>query len=130
MATEFGNADSPTEIDNKVPTLRELVVCSLEPWDEIWRRNQFFVDASATPEPGPAGPLRGAPGRRALRPRAAPTTLPATLPPRLRRRPPEAFRPLKPLPRRLGSVADELLLRQVRFAIRVSRFRAPDVVDQ
>ena len=25
--------------------LAELVVCSLEPWDEIWRRNQFFVDA-------------------------------------------------------------------------------------
>ena len=25
--------------------LRELVVCSLESWDEVWRRNQFFVDA-------------------------------------------------------------------------------------
>jgi len=27
------------------PTLDELVVCSLEPWDEVWRRNQFLVDA-------------------------------------------------------------------------------------
>jgi len=27
------------------PSLDELVVCSLEPWDEVWRRNQFLVDA-------------------------------------------------------------------------------------
>lgn len=25
-------------------SLRELVVCSLEPWDEIWRRNQYLLD--------------------------------------------------------------------------------------
>jgi len=24
--------------------LRQLVVCSLEPWDEVWRRNQFLVE--------------------------------------------------------------------------------------
>ena len=26
-----------------MPVLRDLVVCSLEPWDDVWRRNQFVV---------------------------------------------------------------------------------------
>lgn len=25
-------------------SLRELVVCSLESWDQVWRRNQYFLD--------------------------------------------------------------------------------------
>lgn len=25
-------------------SLQELVFCSLEPWDEVWRRNQYFLD--------------------------------------------------------------------------------------
>ena len=28
-------------------SLGDVVVCSLEPWDDVWRRNQFLVDDSS-----------------------------------------------------------------------------------
>jgi teichuronic acid biosynthesis glycosyltransferase TuaH len=104
---------------------REIVVCSLEPWDEVWRRNQFFTDALLRRnqdlrvlfvEP-PADPLHE------LRERRAPVS------PRLRKvfadRRLLAFRPLKVLPRRLGPVADGALRAQVRAAVRVVGFSSP-----
>jgi teichuronic acid biosynthesis glycosyltransferase TuaH len=92
----------------------ELVVCSLEPWDEVWRRNQFLVRELLTMEvrlrvlfvepPSDVGlaalrrqPLRGPSLRRAGE--------------RL-----WLLRPLKLLPRLLGPYADDSLVRQVRRA--------------
>ena len=103
----------------------ELVVCSLEPWDEIWRRNQFFVDALLRRKPGlrvlfvepPADVLFDLTQRR--RPDM----------PRFRRLAADgrltAFRPLKALPRRLGPPADALLLWQLRLAVRRVGFERP-----
>ena len=105
--------------------LRELVVCSLEPWDDVWRRNQFFVDALRKRNPllrilfvePPADVLFDLSCRR------APT------PPRLRKMSRDGrlvvFRPLKPLPRKVGRLSDDLLLRQVRLAARLMGFRQP-----
>jgi glycosyltransferase involved in cell wall biosynthesis len=107
--------------------LRELVVCSLELWDEIWRRNQFFVDALLGRNPGlrvlfvePASDvLHDLSHRR--RP-ASPRSRTIGYDGRLR-----AFRPLKPLPRRLGSAADRALLAQVRLAARAIGFERPSL---
>jgi glycosyltransferase involved in cell wall biosynthesis len=105
--------------------LRELVVCSLEAWDEVWRRNQFFTDIL----------LRRNPGLRVLfvEPAADPLfevskgRQPAL--PRLRSISPDgrllAFRPLKALPRRAGPLADRLLQDQVRSAARFLGFSRP-----
>jgi glycosyltransferase involved in cell wall biosynthesis len=107
------------------PALRELVVCSLEPWDEIWRRNQFFVDALLRRNPAlrvlftepPADVLFDITQRR--RPEL----------PRFRRLTADGrlmtFRPLKTLPRRLGPPADALLLWQLRLAVRRIGFERP-----
>ena len=107
------------------PLLRELVVCSLEPWDDVWRRNQFFVDSLLKRNPElrvlfvepPADVLFD------LRCRRIPTF------PRLRKLSPDgrlrALRPLKPLPRKVGRVADDLLHGQVRLAARASGFAHP-----
>jgi glycosyltransferase involved in cell wall biosynthesis len=105
--------------------LRELVVCSLEPWDEIWRRNQFFVDALLRRnralrvlfiEP-PADVLFDIAQRR--RPDL----------PRYRRLADDgrlvAFRPIKALPRRLGPLADALLAWQLRLVARRIGFESP-----
>lgn len=102
--------------------MNELVVCSLEEWDDVWRRNQFLVDRL----------LHRRPELRILfvEPAADPThdlrlkRLPRgprvrTIEPRLR-----TFRPLKPLPRRVTN-ADSLLGRQVRVAARVLGFAHP-----
>jgi glycosyltransferase involved in cell wall biosynthesis len=104
---------------------RELVVCSLEAWDEVWRRNQFFVDAL----------LRRDPALRVLFVEP-PTDVLFEL--AQRRRPPlprlarlredgrlVALRPLKPLPRRLGSFSDRALLRSVPRAARRLGLRNP-----
>jgi glycosyltransferase involved in cell wall biosynthesis len=124
VSTESGNAGSPQETATKVPPLRELVVCSLEPWDEIWRRNQFFVDALLRVNPTlrvlfvepPADVLFDLTKRR----RPSLPRFRALVDGRLR-----LFRPLKPLPRRLGALTDELLFRQVRLAVRVVGFVRP-----
>ncbi|HJQ51007.1 MAG TPA: glycosyltransferase [Gaiellaceae bacterium] len=105
--------------------LRELVVCSLEPWDEVWRRNQFFTEILLQRNPDlhvlfvepPVDPLFELSRRR--RPSL----------PRFRSITPDrrlvAFRPLKPFPRRLGPQTDWSLRAQVRLAARLSGFSEP-----
>jgi glycosyltransferase involved in cell wall biosynthesis len=101
----------------------DLVVCSLEPWDDVWRRNQFLVD----------GLLRRDPDLRVLF--VEPPSdlvygvLHGHLPtdPRLRQVRDRlwALRPLKPLPRRAGPWADRALLTQVRRAAKRLGFAQP-----
>jgi teichuronic acid biosynthesis glycosyltransferase TuaH len=106
-------------------TLRELVVCSLESWDDIWRRNQFFTDALLRRNSGlrvlfvepPADPLFDL---RAGRTPALPRLRWITVDRRLR-----AFRPLKALPRKAGPLADRLLRSQVLFLARHMSFTEP-----
>ncbi|HLX33028.1 MAG TPA: glycosyltransferase [Gaiellaceae bacterium] len=105
--------------------MKQLVVCSLEEWDDVWRRNQFLADRLLRSdfelrilfvEP-PADPLHDL--LRIRRPRGLRVrTLEADR--RLR-----TFRPLKPLPRRTGELADAALRRQVRLAARAFRFDDP-----
>jgi len=96
-----------TDLPAHQPTLDELVVCSLEPWDEVWRRNQFLVDAL----------LRRLPALRVLFVEPA-VDLPFEL--SQRRRPPAtglrslrsddrmwAYRPRKFVPRRVAGTAVE-----------------------
>ena len=106
--------------------LRELVVCSLEEWNDVWRRNQFLVD----------GLLRRTGDLRVL------FVEPATDPlfdltkrrvprlPHLRRIDGKprlwVLRPLKPLPRRFGVRAVNASLRaQVILATRLLGFKDP-----
>jgi len=105
--------------------LRELVVCSLEPWNDVWRRNQFFTDALMRRNPGlrvlyvepPADVLFDLWSRR------VPTL------PRLRKLSQDgrlrALRPLKPFPRRCGDWVDGVLLSQVILAARAVGFTRP-----
>ena len=111
--------------DGTSVTLRELVVCSLEAWDEVWRRNQFLVDQLLRRQPAlrvlfvepPVDVLfelsrrrwPARPGMKALSEDGRMQTL----------------RPLKPLPRRLGSFSDAWVLRQVIAAARRLEFRQP-----
>lgn len=105
--------------------LREIVVCSLEAWDEIWRRNQFFADALLRRNPElrilfiepPTDPLH------ALQSKTMPK-LPRFSSIRSDRRL-HAFRPIKPLPRRAGSFSDRALQRQVIFALRSLHYKRP-----
>src|ERR1019366_8005508 len=107
------------------PPLRELVVCSLEPWAEVWRRNQFFVDALLRRFPAlrvlfvepPADVLYElAQRRRPTLPRIRSLRSDGRL---------NALRPLKPLPRRLGSIADRVLQHRVIRAARRLGFTQP-----
>ena len=105
--------------------LSELVVCSLEAWNDVWRRNQFFVDALLRRNLQlPCAVRRAAADLLSdLRSRSVPTL------PRLRsisyggRL--RVFRPLKPLPRKAGPLADGILLAQVRLAARAVGFKRP-----
>jgi glycosyltransferase involved in cell wall biosynthesis len=107
------------------PATTELVVCSLEPWDEVWRRNQFLVDELLRRYPAlrvlfvepPADLLfdlaeRRRPRRSQLRSLRDDGRL-------------QALRPLKALPRRLGPLADVMLRRAVIAAARRLRFAHP-----
>lgn len=105
--------------------LDELVVCSLEAWDGVWRRNQFFVDLLLTRNPGlrvllvepPADPLFDLTSRRVpTLPRARKIRADGRL---------RTLRPLKALPRKAGPAADASLLWQVVAAARLLRFRKP-----
>lgn len=105
--------------------LREVVVCSLEAWDEIWRRNQFIVDALLGREPTlrvlfvepPADILfELSHGRRPPLPRLRRLREDGRL---------HALRPLKPLPRRLGPLSDSALQRGVLRAARLLGFERP-----
>jgi glycosyltransferase involved in cell wall biosynthesis len=105
--------------------LRELVVFSLEPWNEVWRRNQHFVDILLRRNPAlrvlfvepPTDPVHS------LRLRRVPEM------PSIRHVSPDgrlrALRPLKLLPRRLGSLSDRFQLGQVSAAMRAMRFSRP-----
>jgi teichuronic acid biosynthesis glycosyltransferase TuaH len=103
-----------------------VVVCSLEAWDDVWRRNQFLVRELLTLDPQlrvlfvePAFDwlhrLRhraGPPRRRGLRPvRPDARVL--------------AFQPGKVVPRLLGPIADRSLQRQVLGAARRMGFTNP-----
>lgn len=105
--------------------LSELVVFSLEAWDEVWRRNQFFVDALLKRnrdlrvlfvEP-PVDPIHDL--RRGDRP-AHPRLTWVSGDRRLR-----ALRPLKALPRRVGAFVDRSLLLQARLGMRAMGFSRP-----
>jgi glycosyltransferase involved in cell wall biosynthesis len=105
--------------------LREIVLCSLEPWDDIWRRNQFFVDILLRRNPElrvlfiePALSFRDRLTTRAWR-----ATDEARDPLRGGRL--HLFRPVEPLPRRFGRLVDRLLSRQARRAARRLGFAAP-----
>jgi teichuronic acid biosynthesis glycosyltransferase TuaH len=123
-SSHFPRLVSASDATSQV-NLRELVVCSLEPWNDVWRRNQFFTDALLRRNPElrvlfvepPADVLFDLWSRR----------VPAL--PRLRRLSADgrlrALRPLKPLPRRFGDWVDELVLRQVILAARAVRFSRP-----
>jgi teichuronic acid biosynthesis glycosyltransferase TuaH len=105
--------------------LRELIVCSLEAWDEVWRRNQFFTDVLLRRNPAlrvlfvepAADPLFDLRNRR--RP-APPRMRVISADGRLR-----ALRPLKPFPRRLGRSVDDLLCTQVVLAAKLLGFSRP-----
>jgi glycosyltransferase involved in cell wall biosynthesis len=114
------------------PATREpgagLVVCSLEAWDEVWRRNQFLVRELLRADPNrrvlfvePAFDVvherrRGAGRRhqRGLRPLDEDGRI-------------VRFEPRKVLPRALGPFADRSLQRQVRAAARDLGFVDPDL---
>jgi teichuronic acid biosynthesis glycosyltransferase TuaH len=113
------------QADSPGGEFRELVVCSLEQWDEVWRRNQFLVREL----------LRRNPRLRVLFVEP-PTDIVHDLSrrqrpqmPRLRRSSSDgrlqSFRPFKPLPRRFGAAADGVLLRQLQLVVRLVRFTRP-----
>jgi glycosyltransferase involved in cell wall biosynthesis len=109
----------------EVAALRDLVVCSLEPWDDVWRRNQFLTDELLRCLPAlrvlfvepPADALfelsqmhRPVGGRMSVLRSDG----------RL-----HALRPLKPLPRRFGSFTDRWLCHRVVDAVRRLGFSNP-----
>lgn len=109
---------------------RELVVCSLEAWDDTWRRNQFLVRELLAREPTtrvlfvepPFDPLhalrQGGPGRRSdlTRRRGLRPLVDARV---------VRFQPLKLGPRKLGAGVDRALRRQVRRAAQQAGFTRP-----
>jgi teichuronic acid biosynthesis glycosyltransferase TuaH len=105
--------------------LRELVVCSLKAWDQVWNRNNFLTDALLRRNPDlrvlfvepPVDPLFDLSKRR--RP-ALPRLRTITSDGRLR-----VLRPIKSLPRRVGPLSDALLRIQVRAAARQFRLSKP-----
>ena len=103
--------------------MSDLVVCSLEPWDDVWRRNQFLVD----------GLLRRDHDLRVLFVEPPSDLVHGVLhghlptDPRLRRVRDRlwALRPLKLLPRRAGPWADRMLVAHVRRTARRLGFAQP-----
>ena len=105
-----------------------LVVCSLEPWDDVWRRNQFFVRELLARDPNRrvlfveppydrVHERRQPRGRRRLRGlRPLPTDGRIV-----------CFEPTKVWPRVLGPLADRSLRRQVRRAAGALGFDEPDL---
>ncbi|MGH1561915.1 glycosyltransferase [Mumia sp. DW29H23] len=98
---------------------RPLVVLSLEPWDDVWRRNQYLVDGLLARDPGlrvlfvePASdPVHDALSRRRPRRGAGLRSVPGR--PRLQR-----LQLTKPLPRALGPASDRWLVHGLRRAVR------------
>lgn len=108
----------PAEREAQGSDLREVVVCSLKAWDEVWNRNNFLTDALLRRNAGlrvlfvepPVDPLFDLSERRRPTP---PRLRTITSDGRLR-----VLRPIKVLPRRAGPVGDALLRVQVRAAAR------------
>jgi glycosyltransferase involved in cell wall biosynthesis len=104
-----------------------IVVCSLEPWDEVWRRNQYLVDSLLREDPQlevlfvepPADPLHALTRRHRPR-RGRGLRVVEGYQGRL-----SALQPTKLLPRQLGGLADALLLLTVRRVARRLRWRDP-----
>jgi hypothetical protein len=95
------------------------VVVSLEPWDDVWRRNQYLVDGMLVADPGlevlfvepAADPLFAlSTGKRVQKGRGLRTAV--GYGGRLR-----LFQPTKTLPRRLGRIADDLVTAGIRRAV-------------
>lgn len=121
---------SPTTVDLDSPATRApgvgLVVCSLEAWDDVWRRNQFLVRELLAQDPDrrvlfvePAFDVlherrlaRGRVHQRGLRPLPEDGRV-------------VRFEPVKWLPRRLGPWADRHRDRQVRRAVAQLGFEVP-----
>lgn len=105
--------------------LRELVVCSLKAWDQVWNRNNFLTDALLRRNPDlrvlfvepPVDPLYDLSNRRRPTP---PRLTTITADGRLR-----VLRPIKCLPRRIGPLSDALQRKQVRAAARQFRLSEP-----
>lgn len=108
--------------------LRELVVCSLEPWDAIWRRNQHLVAELLRIEPHlrvlfvepPADVAHAALTERQLRVGRRLRRPGETDRPRL-----ALVQPTKLLPRLAGPASDGLLFHAVVRAARRLGFSAP-----
>lgn len=103
-----------------------LVVCSLEPWDDVWRRNQFLVRELLALHPNrrvlfvepPFDWVHEARHRSGRRRQRGVRPLPTDS--RITR-----FEPAKVWPRVLGPLADRSLRRQVRLAARSLGFAQP-----
>ena len=113
--------DASTKLDTaESATLREVIVCSPEGWDDVWRRKKLLTDALLHRNPGlrvlfvepPTDWLFDVSRLRApKRPRSLDVRRDGRL---------HAFRPLKPLPRRLGPFSDRwLCYRLVRESRRI-----------
>lgn len=111
--------------DGAEEPLRELVVCALDAWDDVWIRNQPLADALLRRHPAlrvlfvepPTDPIFNlAQLRLPVRPRISALRDDRRL---------HALRPLKLLPRRLGPLSDRLLLDQVIYATRRLGFTRP-----
>jgi teichuronic acid biosynthesis glycosyltransferase TuaH len=110
-----------------VATLRHLVVLSLEDWDDVWRRNQYLVDGILREDPTvevlfiepAADPIHAMRSKRLPRPGRGMRVVPGYNG-RLR-----TLQPTKLLPRRLGAVADAMLVSSVRSAVRRLGWVAP-----
>jgi teichuronic acid biosynthesis glycosyltransferase TuaH len=118
-------ADSGQPVATRARDFSEVVVCSLEPWDNVWRRNQLLADALLRSRPGlrilfvepPGDPLFDlVQHRRPVLPRIDDVRGDKRL---------YALRPLKLLPRRLGSLSDRVLLHWVLTATRRLGFERP-----
>lgn len=121
---------APMQVDLDSPATaapgKGLVVCSLEAWDEVWRRNQFFVRELLELDPDlrvlfvePAFDVVHERRRRSGRPRAR-GLRPVEGEGRIIR-----FEPVKWLPRKLGPAADDWRDEQVLDAVRDLGFVDP-----
>lgn len=108
--------------------MTDVVVMSLEAWDEVWRRNQHLIAGLLRTDPRlrvlfvepAADPLHDVlSGRKPARGRAV-NEITGVAPGRLWR-----YRPTKWLPRRLDAGADERLARAVMRAARKAGMPAP-----
>lgn len=108
--------------------MTDLVVMSLESWDEVWRRNQHLIAGLLMADPAlrvlfvepPADPLHDVVSRRTPSRGRAVAEIPGVAPGRLWR-----YRAVKWLPRRLDADADERLARAVMRATRKRGMREP-----